>query len=55
MVRAKVTFADETVGYYAAESFEKLFDALKDQYIVNIKAEEVELEALRQGRDQWVH
>lgn len=55
MVRAKVTFANETTYYLAAESFEKLFSALKDQYIVEIEAKEVELDELRQGRDQWVH
>ena len=55
MVRAKVTFANETTYYLAAEDFNKLFDALKDQYIVEIEAKEVDLEDLRQGRDQWVH
>ena len=55
MVRAKVTFANETTYYIDAEDFNKLFEALKDQYIVNIEAKEVELEDLRQGRDKWVH
>lgn len=54
MVRAKVKFDNGVTKTVAAESFVRLFEALKDKNIVKIDARETDMSDFRQGKDIWV-